>query len=319
MILTVALNLAIDRSVMVPNLALGRRHRSVDSTMVAGGKGVNVARALSRLGSPVIATGFVGGLNGEQVVSQLERERIMTDFTPIADETRFNLAIVEPATGEQTEVNERGPMITPDEAEAFVERLDYLAGGASICVLAGSLPPGLDEDFYARLVGILKRREVEVVLDADGGPMAEGMRAGPSVITPNRVEAEELVGREFETVDEVAGAIPELVASGPARAIITLPDGCVAGLDGPDGEVLVRASIESLEARSRGGAGDAFVAGYVAGRHRGLDPKGCLALGVACGAESTQHFGAGIVDPHEAERLASEVELEEVGSAASTI
>lgn len=319
MILTVALNLAIDRSVMVPNLALGRRHRSVDSTTVAGGKGVNVARALSRLGSPVIATGFVGGLNGEQVVSQLERERIMTDFIPITDETRFNLAIVEPATGEQTEVNERGPMITPEEAEAFVERLDYLAGGASICVLAGSLPPGLDEDFYARLVGVMKRRDVEVVLDADGGPMAEGMRAGPSMITPNRVEAEELVGREFETVDEVAGAIPELVAEGPDRAIITLPDGCVAGLDGSDGEVLVRASIESLEARSRGGAGDAFVAGYVAGRHRGLDPTGCLALGVACGAESTQHFGAGIVDPHEAERLALEVELEEVGSATSTI
>ncbi|MFM8792211.1 MAG: PfkB family carbohydrate kinase, partial [Solirubrobacterales bacterium] len=115
------------------------------------------------------------------------------------------------------------------------------------------------------------------------------------------------------------GAIPELVAAGPARAIITLPDGCVAGLDGPDGEVLVRASIESLEARSRGGAGAAVVAGYVAGRHRGLDPRACLALGVACGAESTQHFGAGIVDPHEAERLASEVELEEVGSPASTI
>ena len=319
MILTVALNLAIDRSVMVPNLALGRRHRSVESTTVAGGKGVNVARALSSLGSPVIATGFVGGLNGEQVIRQLERERIMTDFTPISEETRFNLAVVEPATGEQTEINERGPLIAREEGEAFVERLDYLAAGASICVLAGSLPPGLDEDFYARLIEVLKRHGVEVVLDADGAPMAEGMRAGPSIITPNRIEAEELVGREFETDEEMTEAVSELTSDGPTQAVITLPNGCVARVREGDDMVVIRASIASLEALSRGGAGDAFVGGWVAGRHRGLEPRECLALGVACGAESTQHFGAGIIDPHEAERLASEVEVEAVASTASTL
>lgn len=319
MILTVSLNVAVDRSVMVPNLALGRRHRSVESTTVAGGKGVNVARALRSLGSPVIATGFIGGANGEQVVRQLQRERIMTDFTPIAEETRFNLAIVEPATGEQTEINERGPTVSPQEAEAFVERLDYLAGGASVCVLAGSLPPGLEDDFYARLVGVLKQRGVEVVLDADGAAMAEGMKAEPSIVTPNRIEAEELVGREFETDEETVEAVSELVESGPLQAAITLPDGCVASIEDGGATAVVRASIQSLEALSRGGAGDAFVAGYVTGRHRGLDPRECLALGVACGAESTQHFGAGIVDSHEAERLAAEVVLEEVGPTASTL
>ena len=317
MILTVSLNVAIDRSVMVPNLTLGRRHRSVESTTAAGGKGVNVARALTSLGSPVVATGFIGGLNGEQVVRQLERERIMADFTPISEETRFNLAVVEPATGEQTEINERGPLISEAEAEAFVDRLDYLARGTSICVLAGSLPPGLEEGFYARLIGVLKDRGVEVVLDADGAPMAEGMKAGPSIITPNRTEAEELVGREFETTDELVEAVSELAGAGPANAVVTLPDGCVASLDEDGGRLIIRASIEALEPRSRGGSGDAFVAGYVTGRHRGLDSRGCLALGVACGAESTQHFGAGIIDPYEVERLASEVVLEEAASPAS--
>ena len=317
MILTVSLNVAIDRSVMVPNLALGRRHRSVESTTAAGGKGINVARALTRLGSPVVATGFIGGLNGEQVVRRLERERIMTDFTPIAEETRFNLAVVEPATGEQTEINERGPLVSEAEAEAFVERLDYLAGGASICVLAGSLPPGLDDDFYARLVGVLKQRGVEVVLDADGAAMAEGMKAGPSIITPNRAEAEELVGREFETTTEIVEAVSELTEDGPTSAVITLPDGGIASLREGGTVSVLRASIASLDPRSRGGSGDAFVAGYVTGRHRGLQGRECLALGVACGAESTQHFGAGIVDPYEVERMAAEVALEEVGSPAS--
>ena len=242
----------------------------------------------------------------------------MADFTPIAEETRFNLAVVEPATGEQTEINERGPLVTEAEAEAFVERLDYLAGGASICVLAGSLPPGLEEDFYARLIAVLKQRGVEVVLDADGAAMAEGMKAAPSIIAPNRAEAEELVGREFETTTEIVEAVSELTEDGPTNAVITLPDGCIASLREGGADSVVRASIEALDPRSRGGSGDAFVAGYVTGRHRRLGGRECLALGVACGAESTQHFGAGIVDPYEVERLAAEVVLEEVGSPAST-
>ena len=117
MILTVTLNAAIDRTVAVPNFRLGRRHRAVESRTVAGGKGINVARALSLLGRPVIAAGFVGGPTGTRVLEQLHEESVLTDFTRIAAETRINLAVIDPTSGEQTEINERGPAVSPEEVE----------------------------------------------------------------------------------------------------------------------------------------------------------------------------------------------------------
>ena len=90
----------------------------------------------------MIATGFVGGPTGTRVLEQLRSEAVLTDFTRIAGETRINLAVIDPTSGEQTEINERGPAVSPEEVERFVERLDYLAAGAKVCVLAGTLPPG---------------------------------------------------------------------------------------------------------------------------------------------------------------------------------
>ena len=127
MILTVTLNAAIDRTVAVPNFRLGRRHRAVESRTVAGGKGINVARALSLLGRPVIAAGFVGGPTGTRVLEQLHEESVLTDFTRIAAETRINLAVIDPTSGEQTEINERGPAVSPEEVEAAL-RPDRLPG-----------------------------------------------------------------------------------------------------------------------------------------------------------------------------------------------
>src|SRR4029077_6276654 len=103
-ILTVTLNAAIDRTVAVPNFRLGRRHRAVESRTVAGGKGINVARALNLLGRPVIATGFVGGPSGTRVLEELHEESVLTDFIEIAAETRINLAVIDPTSGEQTEI-----------------------------------------------------------------------------------------------------------------------------------------------------------------------------------------------------------------------
>src|SRR5215207_6541115 len=157
MILTVTLNAAIDRTVAVPSFRQGNRHRAVETSTVAGGKGVNVARALKLLGRPVIATGLAGGPTGTRILEQLTEESILNDFTRIGDESRTNLAVIDPTTGEQTEINERGPSVNPEEVDRFAEKLLYLAQGASFCVLAGSVPPGLDPEVYARLVAELHR------------------------------------------------------------------------------------------------------------------------------------------------------------------
>jgi len=311
-ILTVTLNAAIDRTVAVPNFRLGHRHRAVESRTVAGGKGINVARALSLLGRPVIATGFVGGPTGARVLEELREESVLTDFTRIASETRINLAVIDPTSGEQTEINERGPAVSPEEVKRLFERIGYLAGGARICVLAGSVPPGAGDDLYARLVADLSRRGVTVVLDAEGEAMLAGVRAGASMVTPNELEAEELVGQEFSDRGDLAHGLAELVRLGAVEASITRPDGCVASVGEGAERRLLEVHTESLEAVSTVGSGDAFLAGYVAARYEDRSAEDCLAYAVACGAESTQHFGAGTVDRNQVERLLGEVAVHDL-------
>ena len=313
MIITVTLNAAIDKTLAVPSFRLGRRHRAVEQTAMAGGKGVNVARALKSLGRPVIATGFAGGHTGSRIVEQLTDEAILSDFVRIRDESRTSTAVVDPTSGEQTEINERGPEVSQAEQELFVDKLLYLAKGAAVCVFSGSLPRGVDPDLYGRLVTELGRVGVTTVLDCEGEALRLAVRAQPSVIAPNENEAEELVGHEFADEEDRRMALPEMVELGAREAIVTLADGCLA-LHGDDGDAtrprrLTRATLDPLEPVSSVGSGDAFLAGFVAGRYDGLPDDECLRFGVACGAESTQHFGAGVIDPREVDRLAGEVDL----------
>jgi len=310
-ILTVTLNAAIDRTVAVPNFRLGQRHRAVESQTVAGGKGVNVARALKLLGRPVIATGLVGGATGTRILERLGEESILNDFTRIDGESRTNLAVIDPTTGEQTEINERGPRVTPEEIDMFVEKLLYLAQGATVCVLAGSTPPGCDPDVYARLVTELRALGVISVLDTDGEQMRAGLRAEPAVVVPNLLEAEEAVGFEFNDPDDQAVGLTGLIEMGAGEAIITNPGGCAAIIGEGHERRRYEVEIEQLEAIAAVGSGDAFLAGYVAARYEGGSPRECLSYGVACGAQSTQHFGAGTLDPFEVERLASRVTVRE--------
>ncbi len=312
MIISVTLNAAMDRSVAVPNFRQGHRHRSVESRTVPGGKGINVARALGLLGRPVIATGLVGGSNGDWIARELAEESLLTDFIRISEESRINLAVVDPTTGEQTEINERGPSVRPGELESFVERLDYLAGGAKLCVIAGSLPPGVDVDFYATLIATLRARDIPVLLDSEGEAMSAGMRAGPTMVTPNKLEAEELIGHEFDIDDDLHGVLSELIEMGPSQAAITLPEGCVAMVgEGPEQRML-EVRIDPLEPISTVGSGDAFVAGYIAALYDGMSPEMSLSYGVACGAEATQHLGAGRLDRSRAESLLDSVAVRKV-------
>jgi len=312
MIITVTLNAAIDKSLSVPNFRLGRRHRTVEQTTMPGGKGVNVARTLKTLGQPVIATGFAGGATGTRIVEQLTEESILNDFVRIRDESRTNTAVLDPTNGEQTEINERGPQVLASEVELFRDKLLYLARGAAIVVFAGSLPRGVEPGIYASLIRDLRKMGVATIIDADGEPMRLAVRAEPDVISPNVLEAEELVGHEFNDEEDRAIAVRELVQLGPKEAIMTLPDGCVASVCREQGAppALFRVWIEEREPVAPVGSGDAFLAGFVAARYSGEASDECLRFGVACGADSTQRLGAGLIDARELARPRAETTLD---------
>src|SRR5919106_241966 len=235
MIITVTLNAAIDKTLAVPNFRLGRRHRAVEQTSMAGGKGVNVARALKALGQPVIATGVAGGATGTRIIEQLTEEAILNDFVRIREESRTSTAVVDPTSGEQTEINERGPAVSESELELFMDKLLYLAKGAAICVLSGSLPRGVEPSLYATIVEELRKLGVTTVLDSEGEALVAGTRAGPTIVSPNEIEAEELVGHEFSGDDDRLAAPQEIVESGAREAIMTMESGCI-GLVSEDGE-----------------------------------------------------------------------------------
>jgi 1-phosphofructokinase/tagatose 6-phosphate kinase len=322
MIITVTLNTAIDKTLSVPNFRLGRRHRTVEQTTMPGGKGVNVARVLKTLGAPVIATGLAGGATGTRIVDQLTQLSVLSDFVRIGEESRTNTAVIDPTNGEQTEINERGPKVSEREVELFVDKLLYLAKGASVCVFAGSLPREVDTDIYATLIRELRRLNVLTVVDTDGEPMRRAVRAEPDVISPNVLESEELVGHEFNDDEDRMIAVREMCELGARQAVMTMPDGCFAQVvakDAPE-PVLYRVRVRpgAIEPRATVGSGDAFLAGFVAARYNGRDHADALAYGVACGAESTQHLGAGLVDPDRVDRLLGDVEVDKATLAPQT-
>ena len=143
MIVTVTLNAAMDRTLLVPNFQTGHRHRASAGFAAAGGKGINVARALKRLGVPVVATGLAGGRTGIRIVEELTGEGILNDFVRIREESRTSIAVLDPITNGYTEINEWGPQVGEDELQMFRDKLSYLAQGAEFVVFAGSLPRGV--------------------------------------------------------------------------------------------------------------------------------------------------------------------------------
>jgi 1-phosphofructokinase/tagatose 6-phosphate kinase len=244
------------------------------------------------------------------IVDALNGEAILNGFVRIREESRTNTAVLDPTTGVHTEINERGPAVSAHDLELFRDKLLYLAKGASMCVFAGSLPRGVPADVYAGLIRELKKQNVTTIVDTEGEPLRLAARAEPDVISPNELEAEELVGHEFNDANDRSEAVVEMTRLGPADAIMTVFDGCYAYIDDGGGPGLYRVRIEEQEARSTIGSGDALLAGYIAARYQDRSPIECLRYGVACGAESVQHFGAGLIDPAAVDRLLGEVELE---------
>src|ERR1700722_6931094 len=255
MIITVTLNAAIDKSLSVPNFRLGRRHRTVEQRTMAGGKGVNIARALKALGQPVIATGLAGGATGTHIFEQLTEESILNDFVRIRDESRTNTSVLDPTTGEQTEINERGPSVSTREVELFRDKLLYLARGAAIVVFAGSLPSGVEPEIYASLIRDPERLDVLPVVAAAGEPLRQAVRAEPDVVSPNVLEAEELVGHEFSGEDERSLVVAEIAALGPGEAIQPGPDGSFDNVLVDAQRRLKCARIEPRESVARSGSG----------------------------------------------------------------
>ena len=305
MIVTVTLNAAVDRTLTVPNFQFGHRHRASSRLTGAGGKGINVARALKRLDTPVVATGLAGGRTGDRIVEDLGLEGILSDFVRISDESRTSIAVVDPTAGALTEVYEWGPAVRPDELQMLSDKLHYLSRVASYVVFCGSLPRDVENDWYADAIHDLTRRGIKCVLDCEGEPLRVGVEAEPYLVTPNQQEAESLVGQEFMDEEDFVMALDTIADLGARNVLITQETACFALVREERQVQRFRASIPRVEPIAPVGAGDVLLGGYLSERFNGRSVGDALRTAVGCAAASVVELGAGRFDPREAARLAA--------------
>lgn len=308
MILTVTLNAAVARTLVVPSLALGHRHRVQESVALAGGKGVNVARSLRTLGVPVLATGLAGGRNGDAIRDGLAEAAIPFDLVEIEGHSRTSTAIIDPTSGAQTEINEYGPEVSQAEYKEFSRRLDHLMEYATAVVFAGSLPPNMEESQLVGLVQQARERGLYTVVDSTPTVLQATLKAGPSLVSPNQHEAESVVGFDFIEEDDFPRALRRLVELGSGEACITLAEGHSYLTSD---EEIICARAPQVEARSTVGSGDAYLAGLLAGiLHRKHTPSDAVRLAAGCAAANAETLGAGVFEARRAEELAESVDTE---------
>ena len=241
MIVTLTPNPSLDRTIAVPALRRGKVMRATESREDPGGKGLNVSRALAQNGTATRAVLPIGGVYGGVMLDLLRAQEIDVVPVPITGAIRANVAIVEP-DGATTKVNEQGPCFSADEVAALRTATASASVGAGWVVCCGSLPPGIDDDFYADLVGRCHANGVKVAVDSSGEPMLRALAATPDLIKPNRVELAEAVGHDLPTVGAVIDAARGLVATGIGCVLVSL---------GRDGALLV----DATEGGTGGGAG----------------------------------------------------------------
>jgi 1-phosphofructokinase len=262
---TVTLNPAIDRTVIVPNFTAGAVNRVETVRSNPGGKGVNVAAALADAGQRVAVTGFLGRENPASFEALFAEKRIVDSFIRIPGQTRVGIKVVDPALGQTTDLNFPGATASRADVEFLLQEIASLE--AACFVLAGSLPPGVDPMIYHDLVKELRSRGRRVVLDASGEPLRNALDARPHLIKPNLDELGDLLGTTLHGEVAAVVAARQLIAEGIEMVVVSM---------GKDGAALVTteaaviAQPPQVEVRSTVGAGDAMVAGLVVAHARGL-------------------------------------------------
>ena len=201
MIVTVTMNPAIDKTVEIDRLERGGLNRISHVEIDAGGKGINVSKAIHELGGQSIAVGFIAGSTGKMIRSVMDEWQIENDFIEVSGETRTNTKVFE-KTGELTELNEPGPVVDEKDVQALFEKLESYANDDTLFVLAGSVPKGVKKDIYRELIKLVHGKGAKVLLDADGELFTNALDAVPDMIKPNKVELEQYASMDYITSEQ---------------------------------------------------------------------------------------------------------------------
>ena len=303
MIATITCNPSLDYHLHAGCVRMGETNRSDSERLVCGGKGINVAIVLKRLGREVCAYGFVGGFVGEEIERQVRALGVSTEFLRLSNGvSRINVKL---HAGEETEFNARGPAVSQGEWDKLLAAV--CSSGAEFAVLAGNPAPGLPSACYAEAVRRLQERGIRVALDASEEPFRLAVLSRPYLVKPNRAELSEWAGRPLVSREDCLAAARALQQAGCRNVIISL---------GGEGALFVPERGKALSVRAPAGkvvdtvgAGDSVVAGFLAAVSAGEDLREAFCLGIAAGSATA--FSEELCRREEAERILAQLIAEE--------
>jgi len=309
MIYTLTLNPAIDRELTVTAVEFDAVLPAIKAQVDLGGKGFNVSRLLKSMGMPSTALGVVGGRTGDRLRHGLQGLDIQTDFVSIPGETRTNISIVTERHDHYIKVNEKGPMVDEAQQRELLEKVASIAGSGDWWVLAGSLPPGVPDSFYAQIIEILNKHRAITILDTTGESLRLGCEARPFLVKPNAEETQKLTGLPVDTTTQIIAAAAELRNMGAQNVVISIgKKGAL--LHTADGSWLVHSP--RIQEKNPIGAGDSMVGGLVWGLSQGYSLKESLGWGAASGAASASMSGTEVGSRALIEELFRQVKYEEL-------
>ena len=290
MIATLTINPAFDKSLVVEKLIPEKKLRCSNTAMEAGGGGINVSRAIQKLGGESIAIFPSGGLNGRCLNQILETQNIAFKSIPVSNETRENFTVTESFATAQYRFVMPGSFLSNAEIEACITAITSLNPSPTIIVASGSLPPGVPDNFFARLAVVTKQIGAKYILDTSGIPLKLALQECVYLLKPNLSELCSLVEKDYLQLDEVDAAAQEVIKKARCEVIVVSM--------GPAGAMLVTANEQEripapvVKKLSTVGAGDSMLGGMAWMLEQGATLKEVVRFGVACGTAATMNTGS---------------------------
>lgn len=307
MILTLTMNPSVDMSYHLDKLTINKVNRIASASKTAGGKGLNVARVLHFLGADISTTGLIGGRLGEFIVDQLNNSGIHNQFFKIKGDTRNCIALLH--EGNQTEINEGGPIISEDESRKFLEYIQKISKDFDIITISGSLPRGLNTDYYSKLIELL---DSKILLDTSGQALKETLLSSskPFFIKPNDDELSDLLNITInKDINELKKVLNNDLFKGIEWIMVSL------GADGAlvkHGNKFYKADIPSVEVVNPVGSGDSTVAGFAYGLNKNLSTEDIIKTSMTCGILNALEPKTGYINVDNFDNIFNQVNIREI-------
>ncbi|MBO3444872.1 1-phosphofructokinase [Clostridium sp. CCUG 7971] len=305
MLTIITFNPSIDRLYKLDTFEVGSVQRAKFVNPTAGGKGLNVAKVVKKLGETPTCLGFLGGFNGNYIESKIEKIGLKNEFTKIYGETRICLNIID-KNGVSTEVLEKGPIVNDENIKIFEDKLEAVLKDTKVLVASGSLLSGLPKEYYSKIGKLCNDKGIKFILDTSGKPLELALDSNIYLIKPNQDELEYLTKSKINSKEDAINAARNLIDRGIENVCVSM---------GKDGMILLNkdsvyeVEIPKIDVLNPVGSGDSSIAGFAYGVIKNYDLEECLKLANACGMSNALYMETGNIELDDIKNFKSSIKI----------